>query len=325
MESRALYNSLRMNWLLDPAGMASMEAWQVEDYRPLSLEDLFKRLKARNIDLDKPLFFKLAEECDTPEDLASLLVESDDRKIYDPIYLLLFEIWRRLVPEKQSFSVFCDELDHQIYLYDSGQAETSEGIEDTLANLKMILEENVDNGADPHELFSFVVNGCANDLEAFLYDFIQIQIDFQNEAYAQELADFFLQYVADSKWFLFLKAKALYANDREASLEIIDTLMKARNKDPDVEFNLELMEFLTKGGDEKTFKTIAKKTLSLLELEEDFIDFALICAKFFHFSDNDSKENAVQRLLKGRQTKDLEAAFLPEDPHGKELLKILSS
>ena len=96
MESRALYNSLRMNWLLDPAGMATLETWQVEDYRSVSLEELFKRLKERKIDLDKPLFFKLAEECETPEDLANLLVESDDRRIYDPIYLLLFEIWRKL-------------------------------------------------------------------------------------------------------------------------------------------------------------------------------------------------------------------------------------
>src|SRR5438128_2674617 len=114
IERRALYNSLRLNWLQDPA--ISVEPWQVEDYRSFSIEKIFEQLKQKNIHLNKASFVALAENADTPEDLTDdLLADSDlDAAAQDYIYLHIFELWRTLIPEKTCLSIFCDELDHQI-------------------------------------------------------------------------------------------------------------------------------------------------------------------------------------------------------------------
>ncbi len=54
IERRALYNLLRMNWINEPT--LPVESWQVEDYRALSLPDLFGRLKDFNIQLERVSF-----------------------------------------------------------------------------------------------------------------------------------------------------------------------------------------------------------------------------------------------------------------------------
>ena len=51
LERRALYNSLRMNWLIDPTIQA--DAWQVEDYRLMSYKAIFDRLKEKGVHLDR--------------------------------------------------------------------------------------------------------------------------------------------------------------------------------------------------------------------------------------------------------------------------------
>ena len=119
MQRHALYNLLRMNWKEHKD--LDVEPWQVEDYRKLSLEALFKRLSDLSISLDRVSFLAFADDLDTPEDFAdSLNDESDnDPMVQDQIYLLIFELWRRLIPEKQSLSIFCDELDRRIEMYDS--------------------------------------------------------------------------------------------------------------------------------------------------------------------------------------------------------------
>ncbi len=53
---------------------------------------------------------------------------------------------RRLIPEKQSLTIFCDELDHQIDLYDSNMLENMDALEDCLDNLQGLLNKNTDEG-----------------------------------------------------------------------------------------------------------------------------------------------------------------------------------
>ena len=74
LERRALYNALRLNWLRDPNLAA--EPWQVEDYRNMSLEAIFERLKLQDIELDRTSFLKAAEEFDTPEELTRERLEN---------------------------------------------------------------------------------------------------------------------------------------------------------------------------------------------------------------------------------------------------------
>jgi len=322
---RALYNSLRMNWVLDPT--LKVESWQVEDYRSQPIDALFEGLEDKGLHLDKSSFKAFAETVDTPEDLTdALLADSGaDIKTQDKVYLLVFELWRRLLPEKPSLSLFCDEIDYQIHLFDRGQVQKAEAIEDALANLQMILDENVDNGADSDEVFECIESGCANDVESFLHDFIGDQIDNKNDSYAIELIDGFGNYARDVRWFDFLRAR-LHSNtgDVEEADHMIKLLIEDKTENPDLELNLEMLSYLVSNGDKKTFERLAKDTVDFLQVEEDFQVLISICAEFYLRMDMESAEKALQEILKNRENLDIEKAFNHRDPQIAEFLKIIS-
>src|SRR5689334_10234204 len=148
-QDKALYNLLRMNWLEDPR--LEVKPWQVEDYRKFTTEELFAKLQALGLNLSQKNFSAYAEDCDSPEDLAECLwIRDEDMEGYDKSYLLIFELWRRLFTDKQSLSIFCDELDYRI------EKQNAEKIQESLTELEDILDENADQGENPQKVFKMV-------------------------------------------------------------------------------------------------------------------------------------------------------------------------
>lgn len=323
MNRRALYNSLRMNWIMDPT--IDVEPWQVEDYRTLPLDEIFERLDDRDIHLDKTTFIAFADTVDSPEDLTDGLLEDlkDDVAGQDQVYLLIFELWRRLIPEKPSLSVFCDELDQQIHLYDSGQIKNIESVQDAFANLQVILNENFDKGADPLETFNCIDDCCANNIESFLYDYIAELIDNGNYSYAAELLDGFYGYMREKKWFDFLRARVLSSSDPKESEIIMQKLIAKAIKDPNLEYNLELLSFLVSVGEKEMFDRLVKGSVPLIKLEEDFQDLVAISADFFHRLDRESIENTLQNILNARVKVPLHKPFDPKDPQLNTYIKTI--
>ncbi len=323
IDRRALFNSLRINWLADPS--TRVLPWQVEDYRALSLEDIFARLEKKEIHLDKISFSALAEEADSPEELCEVLLADFNLKPAerDQVYLLIFELWRRFINEKPCLSIFCDELDHQIFVYDHGQVTRIEDIQDSLANLEVILDENTDEGADPVKVFETVSKCCANNLETFLYDYIAEQIDNHNFSYAADLLEGFGQYVNEVAWFDFLWARLLSHTDPEGADKILRKLIQEIKKQQDLDLSLEVLSFFAKGGDPDLFRTLARQTVSMLETEEDFQELLAICADYYHFLDQDHEEQLIQQILQKRPQNALESQILPKDAKVKEFLKII--
>lgn len=309
MERRALYNSLRLNWKMDPT--LQVKPWQVEDLRLQSLEQLFQALQSKGIALDRFHFAALAESIDSPEDLAEIILteEEEDQETSDQVYLIVFEIWRRLLPERQTLSLFCDELDYQISLYDAGELKTTENIEDTIANLQTLLEEHADEGGDPKILFKSISEATAHDVEGFLYDFIYTQLEYQNNSYAKDLVEAFLPFVEDKKWFEFLEAQVMSDQDIEKSHLLIHQLIKKNQKNPDLDFNLEMLSFLAKKGEERSFLQVAKQTAGLLQTEEDLWDFLSSCEDYFHYQDKEENERIISQLKKKRTSH-----YPPEKP-----------
>lgn len=324
IDRRALYNSLRMNWVLDPT--IEVEAWQVEDYRSMPLDGLFERLDELDIRLDKASFIAFADSCDTPEDLTDALIHDDsaEGKFRDQVYLLIFELWRRLVHEKPSLSVLCDEIDYQIHLYDQGEINATEAMTDTLANLQVVLDENTDEGANPRDAFACINSGCANDLETFLHDFISDRIDEDNDTYAAELIEGFKSYVRDPKWFSFLRARLVSPTDPGESNAIIKKLLGSKGGTQDLEFNLEMLAFLVTVGDKETFERLVKQTADLIRTEEDFQSLVSISADFYHRMDKDQIEKQLQALLKMREQVKPAEKFQTKDPHLADFFKILN-
>lgn len=320
IERRVLYNSLRMNWLCNPA--LKVQPWQVEDYRSLPTETLLFSLAKNQIIFDKQSFQLFAENVDSPEELTDeLIADSDlDNEHQDLVFLLVFELWRRFIPEKKCLSIFLDELDHQIFLYDHGQIKDVELIQDCIEELSLILDENIDSGVDPKSIFETISTACANDLESFLYDFISEQIDNNNLSYASELLDNFNRFIKEPRWFAFLRAKIQAADDVLGANEVIRKLLHENKKD--LEFNLELLSFVTKSGEHDLLISLIKKSLPLLQLEEDFIDLATLTIEYFDRLDLDLKKQALEKIVNSRREISFQTNFLQNDPQAKKLLKI---
>ncbi len=325
LERRALYNALRMNSYNDPQLVA--EPWQIEDYRALTLDTLFSRLKAKGIPQTRNTFIDAAQDLDSPEELSDYFLDESQLppEEQDEVYLLVFELWRRLLPEKQSFTIFCDELDHQIFAYDQGQVLQAEVIPDMLANLQVILDENVDEGAEPADVFDAVVHACANDVESFLYDYTSEQIDEKNFTYAAELIEGFAKYVSEIKWFDFLLVRLLSFTDEEACKLATRQVVKEALSEKDLEFNFDVLAFLAQGGEPHEFIEVLKNTIPQLEVEEDFQDLLDVCVDFFHYQDREEQEKNAAAIKLKREKKNPTAPFKSSDPDAKELIKLLTN
>ena len=290
LEIRALYFSLRMLWLEDPT--IEVETWQVENYRQMSLPLLFSRLRQHGVNLDKARFQAAVEDVDTPEELTEELGDAE------PVYLLILELWRRLEKERPSLSIFCDELDHQIHYYHQGRHGHEEELQDLLANLKVIVDENVDAGGDPIEVMEMINAGCAQDIDSFLYEFIGDQVD--NLSYASELIDSFEDYIFDGRWFDLLRIQVASATGPAVAARMLDDLVDEALEDSDLDFSLELLGYMVQGGNHQQFVQLVRKTLELIELESDFQELITICADYYGCLDMCDEEAQLQQLLNHR-------------------------
>lgn len=318
-----LYNALRMHKIRDPSIQA--EDWQVWDYRQVPLDSLFELLAAYQLHLDRESFIAYADLCDSPEDLTDSLIGDTEltEASYDQIFLVLFELWRRLVPEKRCLTVFCDELDHEMYLYDAGLLDNPEPLEDAIGSLKQVLEDVADEGEDPKVLFEEICNGCAYDIEAFLFDFISERIEHGNLSYAGELIDDFIDYVKEPKWFQLLEARFISAHSPMDIENEIEDLAKKASSEDDFTFVLEVLPFLIQEGDSKLFLEVARRSLNLLKTEEDFIDLLCLCADYFQCMDNEAKEQEINTIMSDRGEIPFETPFDPNDEDIKKVKKVL--
>lgn len=323
MERRALYHSLRVNWQLDPS--LGVEPWQVEDYRKISSDQLFLRLEELGVSLDYARLVALAEFEETPEDFAETLLPDgvEDQETADRIYLLVFELWRRFLSEKQTLSLFCDELDHQIDLYETGESESLEGLGDILARFQTLLEEAQDEGADAKALYDTILMSCAHDVESFLYDFASLQIEERNFSYGQEIVESFLPYAKTRIWFDLLHLQLLADHDPEDALSKIHQLLKEAESLHDLEFDLEFLAYLAQERDEKPFVQLFKRILPTLTIEEDFWDLLSSVEAFFHYRDDEAKEGWVKALRARRFKRSATQDFGMEDPDLQALQKLV--
>lgn len=317
LHTKALYNSFRIcsqDW-----EEKDVEAWCLEDLRLIELEELFQRLEKMGIFLNKLSFVNYAEEVESPEELAELVLDGiSEIKKYDQGYLTLFEIWRRLLPEKQTISIFCDELDRRIELYDQGLLESDEPIQDALANLVEVLEENIDAGATPSDIFKSLSEYLAHDLESFLYDYISEVLDEENLLYGEELLEDFSPYVSEPDRFAFLEARLVsYTNIREAN-DLVEGLLK---KKLDATFLLDILKFLSTSGDRSLFLTTVKKISPLIQTQDDLYEVLSVAAEYYSRLDEDRLEDAILNLM--TKVKESDSPVSSKDSHLREFLKLL--
>jgi len=293
LQTKALYNLLRFNAKKDPSIKA--EPWALENLREASLDALWRKLVRLKIPLDATHFVQFAKECDSPEALADLLLDETQANLYDPIYLILFELWRRFFPERASLSIFCDELDFQMDHYDSGELQSDEPIQDGLANLLEILEEHVDQGMSPKLAFTSVSEYLATDLTTFLYDYILDLLDQGGTLYASELIEEFSPYIPDPIRFDCLAVR-LQTNIVQANQQIKALLHKPLEQD----LLFDLLHLLAAIGEHELFQAAIKKLLPTLTDEEEIEEILDIAIEYYRRLDLDELAQAIVQIKKKR-------------------------
>ncbi len=294
---KALYNSLRMNYLQNPS-MAE-ESWKVADYRAMSTEALFQKMQNFDFVFEKVSFLAFADAYDSPEELFDHLV-SDSEEEHGELYLIVFELWRRLANDKQSVSIICDELDHQIFMYDQGE-EKSEELEDALASFHNALEENVDQGLSRDAIYDAVAEYLANDVQSFMIDYLSDLIDHQDYAYAEDLLEKFYPYMPEKKWFDLLHARIIGVRDIRKGHELVAKLFRQEQSSQDIEFNLDVLAYLISLPDHELFRHVAMRTVSLVETEDELLELIHIAGDIFHSLDMHEKGMALEALYEMRK------------------------
>lgn len=320
LQTKALYNLLRLNYAADST--LPVENWQIADYRAIPVDELFQKLNRLGISLDKERFEQFSKECDSPEDLSELLLSDQDPKLHDPVYLILFELWRKSFPERPSLSIFCDELDERISLYDAGKLESDEPIQDALSNLVEILDENIDAGAEPSAIFETISSFCAHDLIGFIIDFISDVINSGNSLYASELIEDFASFTDELIWFDFLRARIVALTDPVQANGMISELLKHDDM-LTVDILLEMLRFQTSYGERLVFAATIKKLISRLQTEEEFKEMLEISSEYFRRRDREDLDLAVQNLLSKRKKKSGDVRS--SDPDLKVFEKLIPS
>ena len=315
-QTKALYNLLRINAKEDPS--LKVEPWMLEDLRSVSSEELLARLKKADLPLDKALLLQFAQECDSPEELADLLLSEElAPEEQDRLYLLLFELWRRLLPERPSLSIFCDELDEWISQFDTDRLESDEPLQDALANFIDILEEHVDAGMTPHEAYKRISEYAAHDLELFLYDYISSLIDAGNQTYAMELFESLAPALSRSLRFRLLGAR-LSAEPEES-----DRLFKEVIEDShsDSELLFETLRCLTSVGEGDLFSRALRKLFPKMKTEEELQEVMELSAEYYRRLDQDTLEQAILEIKEKRSPQGEMLRLSDPDVHRlKELL-----
>lgn len=272
---RAYYNLLIMN--PDACQGVDVLPWQCEDYRVATQEELFSRLA--DFGLSEEAFLSLTEELAAPEQ-AMEHIEMENDEQFEQVYLLIFELWRRLYPERQSLSIFCDELDHIIMQYQLEEV-SSEKIVETLDELERVLDENFDHGVDTKEIFETVRCHMAHDLESFLFDFISLQIESHNEEYASELIEDFYPYVERDHWFDFLRVRLTVLLDTDEASFMLSHLLDKLEEKKDKRLLFEVLEFLASYGENASYLSVFTMLLGLIDSKEEFVDLAEITSNYF--------------------------------------------
>jgi len=308
---RALFNLLLMNWQENPS--LDVEPWQIEDYRDVPLEELFSRLDKLGIPLNDEQFTLYAEKCGSPEELAETLWVRGDFQKFDRAYLLLFELWRRLLPEKQSLSIFCDELDVLIDQYDLGTLEEEEPLQNALSDLQKVLDEHADQGEGGTQVFREISLFCAHDLESFIYDYASEQIDEGEGIYASELVDGYAPYIRNQTWFTFLRIRLLDESSPDDAKEMLVGLLEHLREEPDFELLLEIARYLVNQGAIVHFRQAIHQARDWIRTEQDFQELLAISCEFYRLLDREEETHAMADMLKQRQGNTLEKAISVND------------
>ncbi|HEV3269342.1 MAG TPA: hypothetical protein VGZ69_01685 [Candidatus Rhabdochlamydia sp.] len=318
LRGKSLYNLLRVKHNNNPK--AQVFSWQIEDLRGLTLATLFTRLGKLGIFFDEVSFIEQAQQFDNPEELTEHIWTKDEEG-QAKCYLLLFELWRRLLPENPPISLFCDQLDCLIEAYDRGSLVEIDQLQEALESLEDILDNAVDKEGSAEEVFLYVCSYSAHDLESFILDYIADQMIEENYVGASELLDGFSSYVIHKKRFEALRICLFLSTDTPSASLMFDRFLEYLQEEPDFESLLILMDYLVYRGNREIFFKVVKQALLSMQIEEQFQDVLEMMAEYYHYMDLEEEERRISQRSNARRGFPIETSLDRRDPMYLEIVK----
>lgn len=315
LSRKALYNLLRLAQA-DGIELPGLQGWELEDHQKLDQETLFKRLLSLGIKLDPASFSAFATSVKSPEELADVVVpdEADD-ELHDHAYLILFELWRRLLPERRPHSIFCNELDELMsswYAEDEGSNERAQG---AISLLQTVLQDADDGGMDPETLFAMIAEGCGNNLAGFLYDFgrAQLEDDDGDPRLAREIVDFYQNIVPEPRWMTMLQSAILDQDGQEETASQLRLALAAKlTEDWSLQIALELITDLIGAGELVTALQLIELGLRRAQCNQEAADILEPIVVLVNEVHADEMAHLLSRAWESLVVEPL-ARFQPED------------
>lgn len=297
---RAPYNLLVKKHTEDPS--IRVQPWQVANYREMETNDLFEELSSLGIQMNSRSFDKMAEEFESPEELFHHISEEEEEE-NGQIYLILFELWRRLLSHYETISIFCDELDHQIQLYEKDPLSNEELLQTLFFELGDIIDDNVDAGQKPKTVLNHIKAHLACNLENSLNHFIDDQIERGNHTIASELISHFSEYLADNLWFDLHKIKLLEGAPLDHATSMMARFLEKLSEKPDISIYFAFLRHLIQIGDQDLFKSTVNELFNSIKSEEEFLELLHILFDFYNLNDFEKEKKIIQELIQTKSTK----------------------
>lgn len=305
-QGRAFYNLLQINYLEDPS--IDVERWQIEDYRTFETAHLFAGLADLGISLNDESFISHANECATPEELFEVLTDAPD----DRPYLLIFELWRRLLKDEQPLSIFCDELDYLFLLYDLGKMENPDVLFEKFEELENIVDDSFDEGLDEEEIWDSLKPYLAHDLEVFLFDYCLDLLDEGQYTEVSELVGGFHSYVHDKRRFDFLRLPLLFETDESEAEIMAERLIEELSEEPDLELLYELLRLSASATETDLFLEVFNVAKNQASNESDLRELAEIVCDYLNFNDYEKDEQQLRQILGERPIETADLAYIEQ-------------
>ncbi|KAG6559582.1 hypothetical protein RHABOEDO_000048 [Candidatus Rhabdochlamydia oedothoracis] len=318
LRGKSLYNLLRVKHNNNPK--TRVAPWQIEDLRELKLATLFTRLGKIGIFFNEVSFVEQAQQFDNPEELTKHIWPKEEEG-QAKCYLLLFELWRRLLPENLPISLFCDQLDCLIDAYDRGSLVEVDQLQEALESLEDILDNAADKEGSAEEVFLYACSYSAHDLEGFILDYIANQMIEENYVGASKFLDGFSPYVIHKKRFEALRICLFLSTDTPSASLMFDRFLEYLQEEPDFESLLILMDYLVYRGNREFFFKVVKQALLSMKTEEQFQDVLEMMAEYYHYMDLEEEERHISQISNTRKNCPVDVPLNKRDPIYLDIVK----
>ena len=273
------------------------------DYRELSEGELFQMMHQLEIFFDRNSFVEFCQELDSPEEFSETLSLEGD--VSRKAYLIAFELWRRFIPENVSISLFCDELDRTIALYEK-QRDHSKLLM-LLEQMVEILDRNDVSNADPQVIFKRLCLYVAHDLENVIYTYIDSQLSDSTSEAIINLLDHFMPYVKEKRALLFLKLKSMNEVFLEEKQCLMEYLTSSLQESINFSLSLAMLFYLIEKNQDDLFKELFSFLVYEVKEERGLVSLLDVLIAYHQHFGQSEKKKSVSEFMKNKFTSEKKA------------------